>query len=171
MTLINPIIFLDIDGVLNHSNVGEDTYYDHFENVSIPIDQNNLKYFEEVLIKYPEIRIVWSTDWRLYNEEMWNGWKNPRLYLEKRPLWKDKIIGKTPKKMSSEHHDEIRLWFRGHGGYDSIKNWIAIDDLYLPGSFFDEHTIRTNPSFGFSKNNQVDLIALIEYWKQHEKEN
>lgn len=159
----DPVIFLDIDGVLNHSNHGEDTYYDHFEGKKVPIDNDNLSNFEFVLEKYSDIKIVWSTDWRLYDKPEWNNWANPRLWLESRPLFKDRIIDNTPKKMSSEHFEEIWMWHKAH---PQVTHWVAIDDLLLYGKLYDNnHKIETDPELGFTIKNRDDLIAIIEGWK------
>ena len=37
------VLFLDIDGLVNHASYGEDLYHDKFAAKSVPIDKDNLE--------------------------------------------------------------------------------------------------------------------------------
>lgn len=56
---------------------------------------------------------------------------------------KDKVIGKTPKKMSSTHYEEIRMWFTYEKKDIEVEKFAILDDYatnamlsYFKDSFF-----------------------------------
>ena len=76
------VLFADIDGVCNASGYGEDVYYDRFADCDLALDMENVKNFRQLLEDFPDLKIVWSTDWRSYDGLLWHDkWKNPRLWL------------------------------------------------------------------------------------------
>lgn len=145
------ILFLDIDSVLNCSKYGEDLYYgaeyamEELIEANIPLCVPCLKALMYIFKEVPDLKVVWSTDWRLYDKPTYNGYGNPRFWLEKQPWMKGRIIGKTPKKMSSTHYEEIRMWF----SYDKkdqnidVEKFAILDDYdsygmstYFKNEFF-----------------------------------
>ena len=92
----------------------------------------------------PELKIIWSTDWRLYDKLEYNGWKNPRQWIEQNmPSVSCKIAGRTPKKMSSTRPEEIHMWLsdnerakrQGKDKCYDILGYAVIDD-YATNAMF-----------------------------------
>lgn len=140
------ILFLDIDSVLNHSTYAESIYCGKGNEFAgspliandIPLCKDNVDALKHILDSIPDLKIVWSTDWRLNNDPTYEGWHNPRIWLESQDWIKDRIIGKTPKKMSSTHYEEIRMWFtenefiKKHQDKDWMKQThIEVDDFAI----------------------------------------
>lgn len=146
------VIFLDIDGVLNHVEYGLDTYHDHFAEANIPLDKDNVDALEKLLNAEKDAKIVWSTDWRFCQDEKWDKWTNPRKVLETLPFMKDRIIGITPKKFSSEHFHEIHWWLKAH---PNVTKYLILEDGYFPDEWFglEKHLMRIDPTKGFTENN------------------
>lgn len=141
------ILFLDIDSVLNCSKYGEDLYYgaeyamEELIEANIPLCVSCIKALMYIFKEVPDLKVVWSTDWRLYDEPTYNGYGNPRFWLEKQPWMKDRIIGKTPKKMSSTHYEEIRMWFTYEKKDIEVEKFAILDDY------------ATNAMFSYFKDN------------------
>lgn len=143
------ILFCDIDSVLNHSKLAEDCYDGEecagsaFVEDKVPLCQDNIAALKHIFEEVPDLKVVWSTDWRLYDKPDYNGFKNPRQWLEKQPWMKGRIIGKTPKKMSSTHYEEIQMWFSYDKKDIEVEKFAILDDyatnamfLYFKDSFF-----------------------------------
>lgn len=161
------ILFLDIDSVLNHSTYAESIYsgkgneFAGSELVAndVPLCKDNLKALKYILDNVPNLKIVWSTDWRLCNETIYEHWQNPRMWLEsqdwiKEHVLDDDILKNTPKKMSSTHYEEIRFWFNANeyrkthadkswidGPYIDVDDFAILDDYASNAMFehFKEH--------------------------------
>lgn len=123
------VIFLDIDGVLNGANFGEDLYYEHFHGTDVPIDKQPLDNLKALLDEVPDAKIVWSTDWRLCDEPAWNSWTNPRLWLEQQDFMKGRILGATSQKTFPEHCHEICQWLLEH--QDEVRSYVILEDSCL----------------------------------------
>lgn len=82
------VCFLDIDGVLNYAEYGEDTYYDKYCDKEVALDDLCIKRLRKLLERFPDLKIVWSTDWRFINEDSHFPWKSPevRAKIESRNL-------------------------------------------------------------------------------------
>ena len=50
---------------------------------NIPLCVPCLKALMYIFKEVPDLKVVWSTDWRLYDKPDYNGFKNPRQWLEK----------------------------------------------------------------------------------------
>lgn len=154
------VIFLDIDGVLNHSNPGEDVYYDVFEGKDLALDQDNINALKKILDNVSDAKIVWSTDWRHYSQSMWNSWKNPCKWLEEQDFLANRIIGKTPQKMSSEHFHDIKWWLDQH---DNVKKYAILEDSYFPQDWFglEKHLVQVNPNKGLTERDADKAIEIL----------
>jgi len=146
------ILFLDIDSVLNHSKRGVDGYSDEgfagdpVED-GVPLCRGNVEALKGLLEAVPDAKVVWSTDWRLFKEDTWNGWKNPLKWLEAQDWMKGRVVGKTPKKMSSTRFEEISFWFSeneynrrraGKAGakpFFDVESYAVLDDYSSPGMY------------------------------------
>lgn len=131
------LLFLDIDSVLNASRYAESIYDEDFNcdrlvAASVPICKDNYQALKHIYENVPSLKVVWSTDWRLVDKPKWNGWSNPRLWLESQDWFKPLVIGKTPKKMSSTKPEELHMWFR-----DNIYSRKHKDREWMDKPWFD----------------------------------
>lgn len=155
------IVFLDIDGVLNRTNFSEELYADAFTKQDVPLCMDLVDNLKTLVESDPDIRVVWTTDWRLTDTEKWNEWINPRLWLERQDWMKDRVIGITPKKMSSSHYHEIKWWLDDH---KDIKKYVILEDSYFPEDWFglEKHVVRIDSAIGFDKNNLTKAFFIID---------
>ena len=143
---MNNIIFLDIDGVLNHLNLFKQTkdikinYYKCFKDESymykllfhlIDIDPNKLYLLKEI-IQETNSKVVVTSSWRML-----------KIY----PLIEDYLINKgipiidTTDYINSNRGDEIREYLKNH----TVDNFIIIDDDVFPDfNELTENLIHTN---------------------------
>ena len=151
------VLFLDIDGVLNRNRYGEDIYSDgdpadpELVEYGVSIHKDCYRALESIFFSVPEIKVVWSTDWRRHSEDKWNGWKNPLKWLEANcGFLSGQTIGSTPVMSSVDRHGEIREWLsanervvEGGGGY-RILGYAVLDDYATKGMYgFGRHFFRT----------------------------
>lgn len=156
------VLFLDIDGCLNHCRRGEDMYYDAHAGSRLPLDPDNMAALKSVFDRRPGLKVVWSTDWRHCDEPIWHGrWENPRLYLESLPWFAGRVIGNTPKKMSSEHFHEIKWWLDEH---TEVENYAIVEDSYFPDDWFglERHVVRCDHTKGLTSAGADDIIRILE---------
>ena len=140
------VIFLDIDSVCNHSKTAETAYDDYYSSPwfiaeGVPLCRDNLLALKSVIERIENPAVVWSTDWRLYGEDTWNGWKNPLMWLESEFRLKQYVIGNTPKKMSSNRHEEIMMWLRDDDR-PAVKNFAILDDIEYGMNMFGGHFFK-----------------------------
>ena len=165
------ILFLDIDGVLNISRYGEDVYSEgdkqHKDLVKpcVPIVTSCYEALKSIADNVPELKVIWSTDWRMHDDEEWYGWKNPLKWLEANcSFLNGKIVGKTPKKMSSDRPEEIAMWLSDNERektYD-ILGYAILDD-YAPHAmyWFGKHFFRTWFDTGLTSNLAKSVIECL----------
>lgn len=169
------VVFLDIDSVLNHSPVG-DCYEGGecgFVDERTPISKDNLFALEYIVENTNNNRFVWSTSWAMEKEETWNGWNNPRLYIERLPWMKDMIIGSTPRKMSSERHEEIHFWLYENeynlkmrrGVHYDITNFAILDDEKYGMERYGDHYFNCQWSTGLTVEQGK---RVVEYLKKND---
>ena len=144
------VLFLDIDSVLNCSRPAEDLYSDGpgaaagpFVEPRVPLCRANVRELRRILEAVPGLTVVWSTDWRLYDDPEYGEFLNPRQWLEAQDWMKDRVVGKTPKKMSSTRYEEIRMWLSCEGRKAGVGEFAILDDYcsaemcrYFGGRFF-----------------------------------
>ncbi len=137
------ILFLDIDSVLNHSKHTEDCYQGEeyaggaFVEDKVPLCKDNIEALKRIFEAVPNMKVVWSTDWRLYDKPDYHSFKNPRQWLEAQDWMKDRVVGKTPKKMSSTHYEEIRMWFSENEHCCRVGDGKACMDWFMPGNYIN----------------------------------
>ena len=60
---LQKVLFLDIDGVLNRAEYGEDLYEDTYENYCVALHRPSIRALKKLLEKEPSLKIVWISDW------------------------------------------------------------------------------------------------------------
>lgn len=178
------ILFLDIDGVLNCNRYSEDIYYDgdmqskDLVEPAVPICRSCYEALEAIAKNVPELKVIWSTDWRCHpHETTQNGWKNPLAWIEANcKFLEGKISGKTPKKMSSTRPEEIRMWlswneyYKDHYPDANEKEDIfdivgyAIADDYATNamySWFGSHFFKTWYDTGLTMHQAMQIVRCL----------
>lgn len=166
------VIFLDIDSCLNGSSYGE-TCYDsgrpEFIEQDLPLCEDSVENLRILLASIENPAVVWSSSWRNCDDATWNGWRNPRIWLEAQDWFKPALIGKTPMKMSSVRHEEIGFWlywneynrFFDKGEWIDVSNFIIIDDIDYGMGRYGKHLFRCEYDKGFTADMATDAIKFL----------
>jgi hypothetical protein len=174
---VKQVLFLDMDGVLNSAAfflgrkkpkvpMGNRTPMQQFKYDLCPTLVGLLNY---VLNSAPDVRIVISSAWGHYYSipQFRAGLKSKGLSKENA----EKIIGITPRKMSSMRCNEVVWWIQDHKeetGVD-IKEWLTIDDhVIFPLKSQDSHygkykdqEIQTNSEMGLT---MTEVRKILTYF-------
>lgn len=161
------ILFLDIDSVLNHSRYAGDCYEGEeqagcaFVEDKVPLCKDNIAALKHIFEAVPDLKVVWSTDWRLYDKPDYHGFKNPRLWLEAQDWMKDRVIDKTPKKMSSTHYEEIRMWLHYGEKCGMVEKFAILDDYdsYGMSTYFEDEFFKCTYEHGLTMEIAEKVIA------------
>ena len=114
------IIFLDIDGVLNHEEWYDKVVTSKIKPINQDLDPSSIGKINRI-ISLTDAKIVLSSSWRVDS--------NCSTTLYKSGLFKDSIIDKTPYIRHDENHMrgfEIQKWL-DETGY-KISSYVIIDD-------------------------------------------
>lgn len=144
-----------------------------FVDEKTPISKDNLLALKRIVHGSDDAFFVWSTSWAMEHEESWNGWNNPRLYVERLGWMKNRIIGHTPRKMSSERHEEIHFWLyeneynlkMSRGVHYELTNFAILDDETSGMERYGDHYFNCKRSSGLTMK-QADEV--VEYLKKHD---
>ena len=137
------IIFLDIDGVLNHDQwyVSKEyqTLYQNEDN-ELDIDPKCAERINKIC-EQTGAKIVISSDWRI-------SWYGTIVRLQRGGINTEYIIGKTPE----------LLWLDFHL---DINNYVIIDDRtdFKPNQ--QEHFIHINPHCGITDEDMNKAINIL----------
>lgn len=163
------VIFLDIDGVLNHSHFGKDTQ-DRYEFANDCIA--NLK---KILLSVADCKIVVSSNWRRFktNAEMFNGrpWRN---VLEEKLGIEGVIIDDVPTLASNSRADEIEAWMNANKEKLGVGTYVIFDDecstlrKKFPNNVVD-CSIATGE--GLSERKANDAIWILSDYGKNIKKN
>ena len=163
------IIFCDIDGVLNNAPFLQRSHdvwlktpspaktfreADRFR-MKQELSPDNIKNLEKILKEIPDLRIVLSSTWRLsYDLE------DIKTVLKKFGIFKYKIIGKTPHKMSMERCHEILSWLQ----YNNFEGcWAAVDDVPIFSSpEYIKHEFHTEFGEGLTETVAGNIIKYFK---------
>lgn len=159
------VCFLDIDGVLNFAPWGEDLYYDKHADDEVALDAGCIEHLKSLVEKFPDLRIVWSTDWRMHDSDFWEKWKNPVKHLELTCSWlRERVIGITPKKLTSERWHEVKWWLDANASHNELAGYVILDDLEFPAKWFgiEKHVVQTDPCQGFTEDKLQEAINVLE---------
>jgi len=125
------VLFLDFDGVLNSKQHYLATKDFKIKGASSPdaadllrmkhdVNSNNMWVLGYILKQLPELKIVISSAWGLhYDVEQFK--ELFRMFK----LDDSRILGITPRKMSSYRCNEVRWWLADN---PDVTNWITVDD-------------------------------------------
>lgn len=161
------IIFLDIDGVLNHS----ETSKNKLQNKSIiVIDMNDEQGIAEIMIEpdciavlnelvdKSEAKLVLSSSWfHLFGLE-----KTERIL--KLGGLKHDLFNHTPRKLSSNRHHEISFYLAEH---PKVTSYVILDDL--PKDNFYKHKDKVVQTFmqkseeegGFQSKHLKEALVIL----------
>lgn len=117
----DKIIFLDIDGVLNHVNTKE------------PVDPQKLELLK-FIVDSTQSKIVLSSSWRVCNEPgtpQYSQW----LYLLDMLQTENLSISDVTPYKEFIRPLEISLWLKDH---PEVTSWVSLDDDFLPEDYEDE---------------------------------
>lgn len=124
------VCFLDIDGVLNFAPSAKDLYYDKHAGSTIDLDDRCIECLKSLVEKFSDLKIVWSTSWRMYDGSFWRKLKNPVKHLEAACSWlRERIIGVTPKRLTSERWHEVKWWLDANASHGELAGYVILDDL------------------------------------------
>jgi len=117
---MQKILFLDIDGVLNHSKTKDRI------GGFIGLNPGMIKRFNRIVEAHPDLKIVVSSTWRhSFSHGVYSDFAGLVKLLKERGLQGD-IIDHTPVKMSYlTRGAEIRLWLKSH---PEVTNYVILDD-------------------------------------------
>lgn len=130
-TTDTPILFLDIDGVLN----GDDTRVCILGLDKIPethqgyvwLCPERIKQLNKILDAVPETRVILSSTWREYGlRVVGNALRSEGFRYRLHGLTPPKRLSYTPRAM------EISAWFQNAGLDFREHNFAILDDLDLP---------------------------------------
>jgi len=159
------VIFLDIDSVCNHSRKAETAYDGEYPDGwfiadGVPLCADNVKALKSIICGIENPAVVWSTDWRLFNEDTWYGWKNPLKWLEDEGGLKPYVVGSTPKKMSSRRHEEIMMWLRSDN-VGTAGNFAILDDIDYGMDMFGGHFFKCEYDKGLTAETAEKVIRFL----------
>jgi hypothetical protein len=170
------VLFLDFDGVLNSRQhflatagfkvPGADTLSDaNLFKMKNDINRNNIWVLGYILDQVPDLKIVISSAWRMfYDMEDFNE------LFKIFKLDPTRIIGKTPKKFSSERHTEIKMWLDDWTEINHKQvDFLAVDDHVIWDLMqeFKDREILTDPWVGLSMH---DAFKIIKHFYPEYKE-
>ncbi|MDF1661665.1 MAG: HAD domain-containing protein [Planctomycetota bacterium] len=145
-----PVIFLDIDGVLN-------TFLKVVE-LSLPLERPCVAVLNQ-LIEKSGAKVVISSSWRLYYDL-----EKIREILEEYGFVGE-IIGKTPVLKGSERGEEIKTWLQVHG--EGAASFVILDD-HADMCDIRDHLVRTDANEGFQKHHGLRALEILERDECHD---
>lgn len=119
------IIFLDIDGVLNHGHFGKD------ENDKFGFADDCIQNLKKILAKVPNTKIVISSAWKHFTmqgavDQETHDWQ--QALCNKLDVSRDIIIGSTPNIDNGNRADEIAEWLKQNKVKVGLGAFAALDD-------------------------------------------
>jgi hypothetical protein len=158
------VIFLDFDGVLNSA-----TSFLHEHNrrkvhkeqgVKGPINQTLSLHccaaFQEVLNKYPDVKVVLSTTWRTMFDLQWLKEKLSEYHIDS-----SRVIGITPEpRITGDRGHEIADWLSQH---PEVTHYAIIDDndWGIIASHGEDRFVHTDWDRGMGLNHAIELMKKL----------
>jgi hypothetical protein len=170
------VLFLDMDGVCNSKQhflatkdfktPGADTLSDaDLFAMKRDTNANNMWVLGYILEKVPDLKIVISSAWRNHYDV--------ESFKELFKIYKldgSRIIGKTPRKLSSERYSEIRMWLEEYEELHHKKvDFLAVDDYVIWDVMheFKDREILTDGWVGLTMH---DAFKIIKHFNSEFKE-
>lgn len=155
------VIFLDIDGVLNHDQWYVSKEYQSLyqnEDNELDIDPKCAERINKIC-EQTGAKIVITSDWRI-------SWYGTLRRLERGGINIEYVIDKTPELiwvnipgLDRSRGAEIELW--NNSNMDINQNYVIIDDRtdFKPGQ--QEHFIHINPYCGITDDDMNKAINIL----------
>lgn len=180
------VLFLDFDGVLNSKQhilatkdkdaPGRNTLKGaDFEFMKKNVNANNMWCLKYILDNVPDLQIVLSTSWRSHFEM-----DQFKELFKEFGLDESRLIGKTPKKFTSERIHEIHMWLDDTTEAEYDENgkainrkvevdWMAVDDhvIFNLEDPDKQRELLTDSWVGLTL---PDAIKIIRHFKPDFKE-
>lgn len=138
------ILFLDIDGVLNYSELPITLNQD-----KIPDIKPDLATKVNEIIKATKAKIVMSSAWR--NRFSPKEWK---IFLAKHGLFAD-VISLIPRLPGHHRLDEIKLWLQSN----KVDKFVIIDDINMKD--LAPNSVETVYNIGITDNDVEKAIFIL----------
>lgn len=158
---MNPLIFLDIDGVLN------DKSFNHLAQ-SNTIDRDKIRNIN-LLLEYTNAQVVISSAWRYMVHEGAMTLDGFAYMMRTHGLDHQAIVGVTRKDKTIDElrQHQIIDYLREHYGYFwNYPPFIIIDDLKKEECFPDVHEenfVQTKSNIGFDSDALREARQKLEY--------
>lgn len=138
-----PVIFLDIDGVLNTLET--------VKELSLPLQASSIAALNE-LIEKSGARVVISSSWRCYYdlakiEEILNSYG-----------FVGEIVGQTPVLRGAERGEEIKTWLQVHG--EGVGAFVILDD-HSDMSDARAQLVQTDAQEGLQKRHVQRALKIL----------
>jgi calcineurin-like phosphoesterase family protein len=119
------IIFLDIDGVLNHSHFGKD------ENDKFGFADDCIQNLKKILIKVPSTKIVITSAWKHFTmqgfvDEDTQDWR--ASLCRRLDMPRETILDSTPSIDNGNRADEIAEWLKQNKVKIGLGTFVVLDD-------------------------------------------
>lgn len=155
------IVFLDIDGVLNHDQWYVSKEYQSLvedENTELDIDPSCSKRLVEIC-RQTNAQIVITSSWRL-------TWYGTQFRLERGGIPNDLILDKTPEffwvtigNFDRSRSAEINTWLEQHQG--EVESYVIIDDQPIAKGEQEKHFVHVNAHVGLTEENMLNAIEIL----------
>ena len=143
-TILQPTIFLDIDGVLvtwrHNPNRG---------GIKLEFDPVCQKLLEDFLTKHPDCQIILSSTWR-------NSGRRLTRIREQSVIISDVIAGTTEVGVSYPRHIEISDYLE----YNPLQNYVIVDDETMPKKFAPR-TVQTHNTYGLQPYHVQQMEEIL----------
>jgi hypothetical protein len=167
------VLFLDFDGVLNskqHFMMADDKGAAHYDgdldfadymDMSQNVNANNMWVLRYILSQLPDLKIVVSSAWgKFYSLDRF------KLLFRRFRLDESRLIGITPRKISSQRRDEIRWWLDLQGEKTPGERiaWLALDDheIFQLGEADKKNEYLTDSWVGVTMNDAFKVIRHFD---------
>lgn len=119
------VIFLDIDGVLNHGHFGKD------ENDKFGFADDCIQNLKKVLVKVPNTKLVIASSWKHFTKQGFvdkdtNDWRE--TLCKKLGMSSDVILGDTPDLPDADRSWEINAWLSSNKTKVGLGTFAILDD-------------------------------------------
>jgi hypothetical protein len=162
---MKPIIFLDVDGVLNNYRTTERCTGTSF----IGVDPKLCELFRQLVVK-ADASIVLSSTWRDHPKMLPYLWRMLGNEVEGR------LIGATPKLPNEPRAREINFWLSVH--HHDYEQFAILDDTNLgvnsrdgapPWGYLVHHLVQVDPSTGLTQAACDKAAAILAPRSTEEK--